>query len=600
MTLTVHNNADSGAGSLRDTIAAASSGDTIVFAHNLEDQTIKLTTGELLINKNLNIVGLGAEDLTISGNDASRVFHITGGATVTLAKLSIVHGKALTGGGIDNAGNLTVRDSTLSHNQAVGGDGGGAIRNEASASLSLTHDTLANNQATAASNMVDVFGGGLLNYGTATVTTCTFTGDKALGGGGGSFFGASVGGGIDNFGGATLTVTGSTFINNQALGGAGRTDLFTGGTGGAIENNSGFGSADPMTAIPSTAHISHCSFVSNLVGGSLGALGNGGALDNEGIGSTMIVSNCAIVGNRSVGGDGGDGETTLSQGIGGGIMNVLGTLTVANSALIGNLALGGNHSTPTADNPLTGGGLGGGIVNFLGGTVTVRDSSLLGNVARGGTTDAGPGGAAVGGGIDNTEALPPSPPSTLTVINCEFIGNQAIAGHGGAGNTSIPAGLAAGGAIDDSFFSTASVSGSTFLGNQVIGSAGGAGANGTNALGGAISVGINLLLGFDDASSLTVSHSTFAFNAAVGGAGGSGANGGDGLGGGIAVVAKSSATVNHSTIQFNQALGGRGGTGGSNGHGSGGGVYEAGIFAHDAFTVIAHNHASTSGDNIFP
>ena len=39
------NNADSGAGSLRATIAAADNGDTINFASSLSGQTITLTSG---------------------------------------------------------------------------------------------------------------------------------------------------------------------------------------------------------------------------------------------------------------------------------------------------------------------------------------------------------------------------------------------------------------------------------------------------------------------------------------------------------------------------------------------------------------------------
>ena len=104
-TLTVLNDADSGSGSLRDTIAAASSGDTINFDPSLRDHTITLTSGELVLNKSLDIEGLGASHLTISGNDASRVFDIIGvGWTVTLADLAIVHGRATQGAGIDNAG----------------------------------------------------------------------------------------------------------------------------------------------------------------------------------------------------------------------------------------------------------------------------------------------------------------------------------------------------------------------------------------------------------------------------------------------------------------------------------------------------------------
>ena len=60
--------------------------------------------------------------------------------------------------------------------------GGGGILNDAGASLNLTSLCCVNNQATAGPNL-DVFGGGLLNLGTANVTSCTFTGNQALGGG---------------------------------------------------------------------------------------------------------------------------------------------------------------------------------------------------------------------------------------------------------------------------------------------------------------------------------------------------------------------------------------------------------------------------------
>jgi hypothetical protein len=76
-TLTVLNVLDSGAGSLRDAIKAASSGDTIVFAPSLTGQTITLTSGELEITSSLDIEGPGAAKLAISGNQASRVFHVS-------------------------------------------------------------------------------------------------------------------------------------------------------------------------------------------------------------------------------------------------------------------------------------------------------------------------------------------------------------------------------------------------------------------------------------------------------------------------------------------------------------------------------------------
>ena len=291
-------------------IAAASPGSTIVFDHSLDGQTITLTSGPLNVNKSLDIEGPGASHLTISGNSASRVFDISNGATVTIAGLTIANGAT------------------------VGGLGGGGILNEAGATLTLSHSALTDNTATAASDTVDVFGGGLLNEGSATVVSSTFSGNQALGGGGGSFFGGSVGGGIDNFGGATLTVTDSTFVDNQALGtGAGNF-----GIGGAIENNAGLDLAHP-----STATITNSVFTENLAGGGAGVAGNGGALDNEGPGATMTLSNSTVL-RQPV-----RRRRTGASASAAAIMNYAGsTFTLLDSTLIGNVAGGGAGPRRTA------------------------------------------------------------------------------------------------------------------------------------------------------------------------------------------------------------------------------------------------------------
>jgi hypothetical protein len=280
--LTVTSGADSGSGTLRQAILDASDGDTIKFAPNVH--AITLTSGELQITKSLDIEGPGAHRLTISGNDASRVFDISGAVTVTLAGLTIAHGKA-----------IGVSGSTDPQ-------GGGGILNEAGATLYLTRSSLVNNQATAASAMDDVFGGGLLNEGSAVVASSTFIGNQALGGGGGSFFGGSVGGAIDNFGGATLTVSDSTFVANQVNGAAGPNF----GIGGAIENNAGFDNTNP-----SMANISNSIFINNLATGGDGSTGNGGAIDNEGSGATMNLTHSTLIGNQSIGGPRGNGVRYL-------------------------------------------------------------------------------------------------------------------------------------------------------------------------------------------------------------------------------------------------------------------------------------------------
>jgi len=119
--LVVTNTNDAGAGSLRQAILDAPSGATISFANSLKAQTITPTSGELAINQNLNIDGLGASEQAVSGGGSSSVFDVAGGANVTISGLTITGGVADDGfgGGIVNAGNLTLKDSQATGNQAV-------------------------------------------------------------------------------------------------------------------------------------------------------------------------------------------------------------------------------------------------------------------------------------------------------------------------------------------------------------------------------------------------------------------------------------------------------------------------------------------------
>lgn len=71
----VTNTNDDGAGSLRQAIASASSGDTITFSLPA-NSTIALTSGELLINKSLTINGPGANQLTIERSASAGNFRI--------------------------------------------------------------------------------------------------------------------------------------------------------------------------------------------------------------------------------------------------------------------------------------------------------------------------------------------------------------------------------------------------------------------------------------------------------------------------------------------------------------------------------------------
>jgi len=104
-TITVTNLNDNGAGSLRDALSLAHTGDTIQFAPGLAGGTLVLTNGELDVTTNLTINGdldgNGTPDITIDAGGASRVFNEGGfGLSATLDGLVIRDGSATFGGGI--------------------------------------------------------------------------------------------------------------------------------------------------------------------------------------------------------------------------------------------------------------------------------------------------------------------------------------------------------------------------------------------------------------------------------------------------------------------------------------------------------------------
>jgi hypothetical protein len=172
-TFTVRNLLDAGTGSLRQAVLDANSqpgADTIRFTHGLHG-TIALTGGELSITDDLTIDGPGANRLTVSGNDASRVFDISGGATVTIAGLRMADGLAngsspvlaSTGGGILNYGSLTLSHDVLANNQAVGdpstnplgrvgGAVGGGVANLGTATLTISSSAFTRNQTPGSSH----------------------------------------------------------------------------------------------------------------------------------------------------------------------------------------------------------------------------------------------------------------------------------------------------------------------------------------------------------------------------------------------------------------------------------------------------------------
>ncbi len=281
----VSTTADSGVGSLRAVIAAAPPGDTITFSLPLPN-TIALTSGEIAIVKNLTITGPGAVQLAISGNDISRIFNIAPATTVSIQDLAIVHGRVVPstgpgqggcilssgsltlervvvanclamgaapidvfqlwpgqGGGVAVlSGSLTVDDSTIETNRAVGGEqpkaeaghgqGGGIWTSpEAPISVLITDTTIRSNVALGGATVLpsgcavggNGEGGGLAASGSVTVERSTFDGNTAEGGDAFSDDGDELGGGGGGGGlfqdGGSISLTNATFSGNTAVGG---------------------------------------------------------------------------------------------------------------------------------------------------------------------------------------------------------------------------------------------------------------------------------------------------------------------------------------------------------------------------------------------
>lgn len=310
-TLTVTNTNDSGAGSLRDAIANANPGDTIVFSLTLP-ATVTLSS-ELDITQTLTISGPGASLLTVSGNNATRVISVTSGTQLNLSGISISNGYVTESGGagIYNSGILNISNAMLYLNNWWGpfgtcpvAGGGGGIYN--SGTLNITNTVFSANTAGACNDS----GGGIYsNSGIVSINNGTFSGN-----------GAGWGGAINSDSG-TLIIINSTFSgNNQSFTGGGIVSrgntVITGTTfssngasrGGGIFNGG-------------TLEITNSTFSGNSGNGFFG----GGGIYNFG---TMTVTNVTLSGNSA-------------NPSGGGILNSAGIVTLRNTIVT---------NSPTGDN----------------------------------------------------------------------------------------------------------------------------------------------------------------------------------------------------------------------------------------------------------
>ncbi|WP_256261155.1 Ig-like domain-containing protein [Pseudomonas gingeri] len=388
-TLTVTNSGDTGAGTLRQALSDAVTGDIVTFSSSM---TVNLNS-QLVITKNLTVEGDlnhdGVADVTISGQYKTQVLQVNSGVTATLDGLIITKGLAVgngaaagtdgtaaMGGGIVNAGNLTLNNVTVTSNAASGGGGGGGV-------------------------------------------TAPYVGGTVGGGGGG---GGALGGQTGGHGGNAGFGTG---VYAGLAGGAN-----TGGNGGGYATNYMGGKGATVA-----------------IGGSTGGAGATGGSNYSNGGNGGTASNGTISIGGGGGGSGWDHAGAAGASASGGIYNAsTGTLTIVGTSVISNnIAAGGGGGG--------GGGLGSGssgsggaagkgvgaiwnkgtllmtAANFAAMSGNVGGSGSGGPALGGGSTGAVP--AAVNnifndGGTLNTAYAPPPTATIVVTTTAQHIGSTSL------------------------------------------------------------------------------------------------------------------------------------------------------------------------------
>jgi predicted outer membrane repeat protein len=304
----------------------SSGGGTLTF--NCGTATIILSSVLPTITGNVTIDGGGK--ITLSGNNAARIFYVSSGAMLSLNRLTLT--------------------------KAHGAGDGGAIYNNYGTVL-IAYSKFIDNTA-------DASGGAIVTYGALTITQSEFAGNK----------GANGGAIYPRFSQAVTHITNSNFHDNQ-------TTSTTDGWGGAMllwdgapatiqntifsKNQANYGGAIYVLA------NSSLTFDHSTADHNEAINWNGGALENHG--ATTITDSTL--------------SYNSSASVGGAISND-GTLTITRSTLNNNSAPSGgglyNHSSsPTLTNVTLSGntaGAGGGIANTKGNPVVVY-STFFGNSA---------------------------------------------------------------------------------------------------------------------------------------------------------------------------------------------------------------------------
>lgn len=369
------------AGDLIAAITTATSGDTLdltegcTYSLTMAHNTNNGDNGLPVIDKTLTINGNNAiiERSANSGTPQFRIFKVLSAGNLTLNSITVRNGYGYgQGGGIDNAGTLTINNSTITGNLvpwvSIGTGYGAGIYN--SGTVTVTNTTFSN-------NIAQTGGGALGNFNTATITSSTFSNNTASNSDGGAIFNTSA-----------LTITGTTFSSNRAVAGVG---------GGIADRGSG------------AITVNSCNFANNQAGQGGAIYMNSAALD---------IMDSSFTGNSAT-------------GHAGAIYNYYGSVTILSSVFTSNTASGrggaiynaNSQPTPALSGKLTvsetsfsvNAGLFGGAIYNNGDSVSLFASTLSNNHAF-----------AAGGAIFNS----PVTTAVMTISNSTLTGNTSSGDSG--------------------------------------------------------------------------------------------------------------------------------------------------------------------------
>ncbi len=475
-TIIVQNTNNSGAGSLRDAVINAVSGDTIRFNPNIisgGSQTIVLTS-ELNFAKNLVFIGLynASDTLYISGNNTNRIFYVdfTGSSdinkTITIDSMAMIQGEVSGNGGaifFKHGDSLVIRNSVISRNTAssaggaiysyafssapkssivtisnciisgnTAGTAGGGIYSYSNSNtnhsiVTLSNSTIAENTATSSS------GGGIYsysnsntsNFSTVNLTNCNISGNSALSGWGGGVYSFSNSNAANSA--STLNVINCNIIGNVSHSAG----------GGGIYSKSSIVDYNSNAAANSTVAVTNSNISDNLGGGGISSLATSGDYYATSATSTVSLNNSVMTGNTAINAGGAIASNVTASYSGGS--------SIASIVTIDSCTISEN----------TAGGAGGGIFSYstTNSSITATNSTISGNSS-----------SISGGGGIHCRAVRAS---TVTLNKSTVSENSAIPYGGGIYSYSDYA------AYGSSSFSKVTLNESTVFGNTATDDGGG-------------------------------------------------------------------------------------------------------------------------------